>query len=272
MSQIRAALEALDNRIVNSDNAENAFLDCRDIFEEIISLKLYLEQLHLFVSAIALGDSLQGKSRGNTVDLWTTPRFGLVLKSVQDKTRGLIYIPGHAMYAPISGGSVAFDLYHLPRNFDGDCFSPEIILDPPVHELVMPSVTIVNNARLNVADIFSPTNRPQVVLMLESAAFGGLRWSFDRLTRKALSLSAQNPSDTSVEIILELLAAVRSPESIPVIEALTSHPMHFVRWRAVQTIGAIDVDAGIRHATTATSDAHPHVRDAARKTLDRLNG
>ena len=66
-----------------------------------------------------------------------------------------------------------------------------------------------------------------------------------------------------------LLTALDHTEAVPVIAALYDHPDHFVRWSAVCGVMDLDPSQGARLVHRALQDAHPHVRRAARRSLDR---
>ncbi len=66
------------------------------------------------------------------------------------------------------------------------------------------------------------------------------------------------------------MAAMQETRAVPLISSLADHPSHAVRWAVVQALGRLDPQAALQHLRQAVNDPHPHIRNAAQKTLARL--
>jgi len=69
----------------------------------------------------------------------------------------------------------------------------------------------------------------------------------------------------------ESLAALGCKDAVPALERLYCHPDHFVRWSAISNLIQLDYNKGVSMLVHASSaDDHPHLRTAARKSLEML--
>ncbi len=73
-----------------------------------------------------------------------------------------------------------------------------------------------------------------------------------------------------MEHALQMLAEIGDTDDARAIEPLTQFPMHAVRWSAIGTAFRLGHPERRELVERATGDPHPHVRHAARKTLETL--
>ena len=112
--------------------------------------------------------------------------------------------------------------------------------------------------------------RPSVLIQLQSRPTVPLRWVFHPETLEPVRAAAVSLSSSRLQFTCHTLAALGSPTSIPALTTLTAHPEHYVRWAAIQSICSISQSDGIECLRRALDDDHPHVRNAARKTLAQV--
>src|SRR2546429_8706694 len=67
-----------------------------------------------------------------------------------------------------------------------------------------------------------------------------------------------------------LRAEVGGQSSLPGLRKLLEHKDHFVRWTALRSIMAIDTGEGAALVREALNDSHPHVRNAAARSLAKI--
>ena len=108
-------------------------------------------------------------------------------------------------------------------------------------------------------------------LSLMRAPGWSLDWVFDRESLRPIARSVAHVDDSQLVTCLEVATWLQSEHLHPAVRALLDHPAHFVRWKAVQALGAlgqVEVEDILRRASTR--DRHPDIRKAAYSTLARL--
>jgi len=108
---------------------------------------------------------------------------------------------------------------------------------------------------------------PVLLIQLQSFTVLPLRWVFHPETLEPVRAVSSRLSSSRLQFTCHTLAALGSPSSIPALKRLMTHPEHYIRWAAVQSICAISREEGIQCLRQALEDDHPHIRNAAQKTL-----
>lgn len=109
--------------------------------------------------------------------------------------------------------------------------------------------------------------RPVLLIQLQSATVLPLRWVFHPETLEPVRAVSSRLSSSRLQFTCHTLAALGSPSSIPALKRLMTHPEHYIRWAAVQSICTISREEGIQCLRKSLEDDHPHIRNAAQKTL-----
>ena len=112
--------------------------------------------------------------------------------------------------------------------------------------------------------------RTALVVQLQSTTLLPLRWVFHPETLEPVRAVSSRLSSSRLQFTCHTLAALGSPSSIPALKRLMTHPEHYVRWAAVQSICAISREEGIQCLRHSMTDDHPHIRNAAHNTLLKL--
>ncbi len=96
---------------------------------------------------------------------------------------------------------------------------------------------------------------------------------FDRRTLEPRGVSSASFHATRVEFLLDVLSHCATHRGVDAIAGICRESdFHFVRWKAIQTLIDIDLSRGLKELDYAQSnDPHPHVRNAARRSLDALS-
>jgi hypothetical protein len=112
--------------------------------------------------------------------------------------------------------------------------------------------------------------RPLLMIQLQSVTAVPLRWVFNPETLQPYRAVASRLSSSRLQFTCHTLAALGSPTSIPALKKLIDHPDHYVRWAAIQGICAISREDGLECLHRSLGDRHPHIRNAAQKTLSEF--
>jgi hypothetical protein len=117
---------------------------------------------------------------------------------------------------------------------------------------------------------------PAIQVQLLCGQHAPLVWRFTRSDRRAQLATAATDSATRSQIVGEFLQHLANESletigaSIGYLETLVQSPHHFVRWRALQSLCAIDFQHAKPLLLQALHDPHPAVAEAAGRAVDRL--
>ena len=113
---------------------------------------------------------------------------------------------------------------------------------------------------------------PGMNLILFSATRRHHTTVWDPVTGRARFTASSIPAHSRISLTLRILAEAGLPESAPVLEKLfATHPAREVRWGALRAMTDVSpgrLPAMLRQAVR--SDPHPHIRNAARKSLENM--
>lgn len=163
-------------------------------------------------------------------------------------------------------------IHALPDTADLAVFDPDICLLPPriVECGVEPICLALGDVGMFEAD------GPMLALFWQAADQSPFQWVFgpDHAPRYSRSSSSASHRAAVVVSLITRFAGTRIPvgDATSALLSMTSHPLHFVRWRAVQGIGRLDPKTARDVLAKMRFDPHPHVAHAARKAYAKVSG
>jgi len=116
----------------------------------------------------------------------------------------------------------------------------------------------------------APMASGALCLVLQSADAVPYRWEFDVETLRPTTMLPADPENARLCFVIRYLATTRDPSSLASIHALTDHSDHVVRWTAVRGVMALSAAAGQKLLSRSLTDSHPHIRAAARRSIEVL--
>lgn len=217
--------------------------------------------------------------RGGLVNLANGPHYSLDLRYGFDVNgddmeptgrRGhLLARAADIVIANIGPKALAGTGYRLaaPANFDR--FDPDARLDFSGDWHLAPGEALIVEGGAQIVSIADAAAAR--FLSLSLAPRWSLDWLFDRETMRPIAQSVAHVDDSQLVTCLEAAAWLRDTGTESAVTALTDHPAHFVRWKAVQALGTLNPSAALPLiAAAAERDPHPSVRKAARATLAQI--
>ncbi|GAA0318401.1 hypothetical protein GCM10009087_31040 [Sphingomonas oligophenolica] len=129
---------------------------------------------------------------------------------------------------------------------------------------------VSKNGRAHSLDIYPSEATCAYTVRVNTIPYASFEWAFSRQTLRPIKMSSLRAADSNLTTIFDLLSAVGSPQSVEWLAPYAEHKLHFIRWHAVNAVGTIDSKIGLELAERAVADPHPHVRAAARSTLDAV--
>jgi len=195
--------------------------------------------------ALALGWSLRARGR----------RVG---------TESLTTHGSHAIVRLCSRSPIKVRYFAL-KGIDFEIFDPSLQLKYSHEEMLNPSDTVEIDGEKFIAEF---EERPDVCfLVLLTAPLWPHIWHFDRYSLQPWTLSAADEQTTELRAVLQIFRGLRHFASERVVRELVAHPAHDVRWEAIKTLVSLNPAMGETALRSAILDSHPHVRDAAARSL-----
>jgi hypothetical protein len=242
---------------------------------------LIREALVEFASGCGLAESINyelDKCAHGQQDVWPGKEFIFILYqsadfllevrmlSPQGEMGGqrLISAAADQYYTPISN-SITMRRFLQPEPF------PEDQIDPAK------TLRDLGLMHLNPGDVFALTagydlfeitgvEHQTPILILHLPSYLRYHWIYDPASLSPELIMSSDQSTARIQFALRILAALPSPQSIPIIESLMEHGDHFIRWEAVRQAFSVDESLGRRLLSRALTDPNAEVRNAASLT------
>ena len=204
---------------------------------------------------------------GTFLELASSSGIGLVLIRYSGLTRYIYSSPVAFSQKVLSQGSCCANTYRLlgPDPLE-DVFDPdrEITLDRSTKVI---RGDLVSKDHRDIIDLTDFEQLPTITLRLTTSPSGNYEWAFDRRTLKAFRYSTLLLTESNLCGIFDLLSEVGDEQTEDFLDRYTSHKYHFVRWKAVQSLAALNPKRALEAVTKLTDDRHPDIREAAQATL-----
>lgn len=259
------------DRTLDGADLRTAFWRCGDAFEALVASDFLRQVGHGFMQRMLDAPTqATGQWQMHHAVLIQRPSYALratwsLVEAPPDAS--IASHPSHSMLCSIGAEPIVIDMYRMPA-VDREVFEPNAPLEHS-HEVVLsPGQILEIDGEHWVADP-RPSAR-NCLVSLTSAAIGSQVWSFDRASRQSWAVSASSQEDTQIKETLGILRRFRLKEAAPTVDRLCAHPHHDIRWEAIKTLGVLDAALAIERLREARSDAHPHVRASAARTLSTL--
>jgi HEAT repeats len=126
------------------------------------------------------------------------------------------------------------------------------------------------HAAVHIFNILPP-EKLLFLLFFKSKSIVPLRWEYNKSTLFPTRAIASDLMSSRLEFTAWMLSELSDDTSIPALKSLLQHKDHFVRWAAIRSIMRLSFADGVNFLHIALEDAHPHVRNAARRSLDKLS-
>lgn len=180
---------------------------------------------------------------------------------------GILYVLGPS--------AVTFMVAEQPDVREHEVFDPSKRIGPARPQTVAPGGTLnIVPGRTIVADMSSKSDT--VVLCLCGTAQYPISWAYDARSGTPVRPHSASMHVTRLEYALAVLSELGGSDrerSVALVTALLEHPTYFIRWRAVHALNALSPEKAFESLKRlASTDPHPHVRDAARRTLEPAAG
>ncbi|MGW8142511.1 HEAT repeat domain-containing protein [Sphingomonas zeae] len=259
------------------DDEAGAPTECAHILSRLIDDGVHRRALNGFAASKCgnmsfEGDDVRGiETSGRFLVLAETADVQLSVVRQMNITSHIYSSPNVFVQAKVSPGAIGVTSYTLPVGFREEALDAKVVLEPDWTSNIVDETPLVKRFN-SVLDVHAIETPPLIFVRLSFFPRGNYEWSFDRATLRPVGHTTLRLPETNLCGILDLLAMAGNGETIDLIEPLAFHELHFLRWRAVQAVGALDAERGFRLVQRAVDDPHPAVREAARRTLATAAG
>ena len=228
-------------------------------------------------------DSIVTTPDGSIV-LFRDANFTIVLSMERPPERFVDGFQPDTITSPIGAGlmclvseieNVEVTYYDLPAGLDFAVFDEDLQLPCPTVQLLERYQAFYFHPRKPFE--MNAHGRSYVMATLFENRSEDFQWVFDCKSGTTLfqvSCSTEASRTETLLLLLERLTGDRIPEAtaIHAFAALSHHPHHFVRWRAVQGLGELNGDLALKRLREMTTDCHPHIREAASEICEQHIG
>ena len=264
---------------IDSDNLE----DYETAFKELLASNFLNEIIHSALKDIKIDPFKTIAGTVSTLDwrIILTKKFSLGLRiapsestatvlnseSMSDAITTLSTYPNNLLIGVMGRGQLNLDHYRREGNSEKDIFDGQSFIKFVGNRQMSHADYVVVSASKDVLNFKSIDGQ---VLLVELAWLkpDPLVFHFDPVTLKAVRVTSAEVNATRIEFCLEVLRQFNFKPSFESISDIArSNPLHFVRWKAIKALLSLDLHRGINELRLASDDIHPHVRNAASRTL-----
>jgi hypothetical protein len=249
------------------------FFAVEPIFREVLDGGLYIQQMNQILRSVLDRATRTNAllTAGTFVSLHSSEQSTWIVMEHRRKSQFLYMTPVHSVQSPISGIGYTVDYYKTDGDTSFETVPKKTRIVHDRTEWVEPMAIAKKAGNGEVFDILAdPGDERCFSLRASSMPVNDFQINFDRETLSLFGVTPVNPMLSNLTTIFDLLADVASPDSIDCLRPFAAHDQHFIRWRAVRSVFAIDQDVGREMIEKARSDPHQQVRDAAEQTLLRI--
>lgn len=250
----------------------DALASAEPLFAKAVADKLHLEAMHKLLRR-NLEEQFEVTpdiSSGPFVVLYGSRKTTWAILRHIGHSRQIYLSPTHTISAKVAGGALRLNRYSVADQFDLERFDASVRIQEVDARLMEEGEIHLKDGKSEITDFHAKAGAPAFSLRVNTLPFNDYEWAFDRTTMRAASISGIRQAESNLTTIFDLLAAVGSPRSIEHVGRFVGHPMHFVRWKAAQTLFSINGEAGLYAVRGLENDPHPEIRAAACRTLTAL--
>lgn len=205
----------------------------------------------------------------NQVLLEVNKYFSLGISILHISPPHLLNAVSDAAYINVGRAHFEYAMHSLPDNFHREVFDPDIRPHPGEEHVLLPGNVLRVHAGVDLIDWRIAT--PVLLLRFISAPTEILQWTFRKAPIRPWFVASVDPGATQLSALCAYFAANHHPGAAQPMMDLLHHRNHQVRWEATRSMWKIDRDIGLQALRAALDDVHPHVRNAATRTMAKLN-
>ena len=247
---------------------ENNYAACLAAFEEFLAAGCISRLLNAELQEMYDNEAADRQSwNAGQYVIQANERYSLHLATHRRSPTFLYSATSVGMVSPLGTKPVAYDRYRLPDGWCNEIFDPSVRPRLVESAVAKPGEII----QFHSGDIIDLKFDGEACLAkFFSTDFDAVMWSFDRHSLEPLHAYSADMESTIYTYMAEALAEFGGQRAIPGLTCLSTHPVHYVRWKAIQMLGRVCQASTVSALEAASNDPHPHVRNAAQKSLANI--
>lgn len=172
------------------------------------------------------------------------------------------------------GPAVHFTRHKFPPETNREVFERGLTLQRGVFEELLPLQSVIFSSETDAPEYL--VTEATLLVELSLKAWAPLVWVFDTTEKSALMCTSSYEAPVRNHAVAESLQHLATKRNAPIgptldiLKRLTLNKYHHVRWRALQSLCALDFEVAKPYLLQARDDPHPLVSSAARKAAERL--
>lgn len=174
--------------------------------------------------------------------------------------------------ANLGPGTITYEYYHTPDNFDPEVFNPSIKLTKGQVLEVKPYDVFAIKNQQDAVRVSSVTDSCLQIALISNPKCNQSTF-FDSQTLMPIYNTSASIASSRVNYCLDFLGTIGQDKnqcneaSIKTLLDYTQHPDHFVRWEAIRNLFKLSRSAAIDALKSMQHDPHPHIRESATSFL-----
>ncbi len=221
------------------------------------------------LAAVLAGDpKIYAGIGGGAVLVHRTRDVAVSLRIIHERTDRLHLVGSDAIVAFRPGSPVVRDIYSVTEPRDFAVFQAGAKIALKRREPCAGAILEERVADNLVYDYFSET--PSLCIRATRLPIRDQIWVFRRDDLTSEFPTVGEAAHSGLVLLCSMVAALREGRGVPLLNHLTGHRSHVVRWAAIQALGRLDSALGIAALRSALNDPHAHVRSTSQQILERL--
>jgi hypothetical protein len=279
-SSMSARLQALPQLAGFAQEAEalmregaESFWKCDALFRELCTSAFFTDCVNYELRRlIDVPTYLPAQTTEFEMLIYRSEELSLVLKSLHfaGRQNRLFGLPEDHLISVLGDDQAHLELYLQPQPLPNDVFDRHRLLTRLGTTVLRSGEVAAFRAATDIFALRTPPERPIIAAFLASRAKMRLRWEYDPSTLAPLRAVAADTAASRLEFTAWMLAELGDRSAVPALSSLLDHQDHFVRWSAVRAMFRLDAVAGREVLGRALHDPHEHVRNAASRSLAKL--
>jgi hypothetical protein len=268
---LRAFAEQVESRL--SDEGPEGIWACRRALEELVLSGFVRDLFRAELEELVRVPSYMPSGAGDTMTIARSHRFALLLKASRPEREvppsQVFSLSEHYLLAVAGPSPFLVDLFAETPGYANDVFDRERPLGAPERRTVLPGEVAEFRAGRDCVRA-THAEATSFALQLVSRPVRSVQWVYSAESLRAIRAQAADATASRLEFAAHALAELRGEGAAEGLARLCDHPDHFVRWSAIRGLTRVDLRAGLEKVRAAVADPHPHVRNAAARTLRKM--
>lgn len=255
----------------NQCYVKNTEIDFTLIFEEFKKLRNLSFDDILLKETLKIKEDPNGTHIGwdiNQILLYVNENFSLGISILRSSPQYLLNSVSDGAYLVIGREPFRYTYHKLNGDSNREVFDTALLPVSSEEKILLPGEFMRVHAGVDLIDWHIES--PVLLFRLIGCPREFIQWTFSKEPIRPCFIASVDPATTQLSALCALFSAQKYTDSTSAMTRLLQHRNHQVRWEAAQSLWKINTKLGYQALLFLLKDAHPHVRNAATKTMKKL--